>query len=207
VESFAARSDEELLAAHVAGDRYAFEELFHRHHRKLFRLAHVNSRTPEDAADAIQDAMLKVHRAAAGFRYDSAVSSWLHRIVVNACLDRLRRLQSLPTVALVDDTCRIGDPTPRVDTAIMVERALMRLPVDQRAAVVAVDMQGYSIAEAARLLGVAEGTIKSRCSRARTKLAETLRGFDRETAPAADPPALRCPAGLTPHAPRRRTRP
>ena len=50
----------------------------------------------------------------------------------------------------------------------------MRLPVEQRAAVVAVDMQGYSVAETARMLGVAEGTVKSRCSRARRKLAETL---------------------------------
>ena len=64
--------------------------------------------------------------------------------------------------------------TPRVDTAIVVERALMRLPVEQRAAVVAVDMQGYSVAETARMLGVAEGTVKSRCSRARAKLAEAL---------------------------------
>jgi RNA polymerase sigma-70 factor (ECF subfamily) len=66
------------------------------------------------------------------------------------------------------------DPTGRVDTAIVVQRALLRLPVEQRAAVVAVDMQGYSVAEAARMLGVAEGTVKSRCSRARTKLAESL---------------------------------
>ena len=54
----------------------------------------------------------------------------------------------------------------------------MRLPVEQRAAVVAVDMQGYSVAETARLLGVAEGTVKSRCSRARAKLAEALGYFD-----------------------------
>ena len=60
----------------------------------------------------------------------------------------------------------------------MVERALMRLPVEQRAAVVAVDMQGYSVAETARMLGVAEGTVKSRCSRARAKLAEALGYFD-----------------------------
>ncbi|PRC44977.1 hypothetical protein C6A85_97495, partial [Mycobacterium sp. ITM-2017-0098] len=69
------------------------------------------------------------------------------------------------------------DPTGRVDTSIVVQRALLRLPVEQRAAVVVVDMQGYSVAEAARLLGVAEGTVKSRCSRARTKLAESLTCF------------------------------
>ena len=66
------------------------------------------------------------------------------------------------------------DPTGELETTILIERALMRLPVEQRAAVVAVDMQGFSVAETARLLGVAEGTVKSRCSRARTKLAESL---------------------------------
>jgi RNA polymerase sigma-70 factor, ECF subfamily len=172
------RSDAELLAAHVAGDRYAFEELFYRHQRQLYRLARVTSRSPEDAADALQDAMLKAHRNAPAFRHDSAVSSWLYRIVLNACLDRLRRLMHNPTTALEDDACHVGDPMPSVDTAIVIERALMRLPVEQRAAVVAVDMQGYSVAETARMLGIAEGTVKSRCSRARAKLAGALEHFN-----------------------------
>ena len=174
------RTDAELLAAHVAGDRYAFEELFYRHHRQLYRLALLTSRDPEDAADALQDAMLAAHRPRPAFRHDSAVSSWLYRIVVNACLDRLRRNKTHPTTALLDDGhLAPGDrrPDPRVDTAIVVERALMRLPVEQRAAVVAVDMQGYSVAETARMLGVPEGTVKSRCSRARSKLAESLDYF------------------------------
>ncbi len=172
------RTDAELLAAHVDGDRYAFEELFYRHQRQLYRLAKITSHNPEDAADALQDAMLKAHRSAPAFRHDSAVSSWLYRIVVNACLDRLRRNKTRPTTALDDDCCQIGDPAPRIDTAIVVERALMRLPLEQRAAVVAVDMQGYSVAETARMLGIAEGTVKSRCSRARAKLAEALQHFD-----------------------------
>jgi RNA polymerase sigma-70 factor (ECF subfamily) len=170
------RSDAELLDAHIAGDRYAFEELFYRHQRQLYRLALITSRNRDDAADALQDAMLKAHRKAPAFRHNAAVSSWLYRIVVNACLDRLRRSKNHPTTELPDDV-GIGDPTTRVDTAIVVERALMRLPVEQRAAVVAIDMQGYSIAETARMLGVPEGTVKSRCSRARAKLAEVLGYF------------------------------
>jgi RNA polymerase sigma-70 factor, ECF subfamily len=172
------RSDAELLAAHAAGEKYAFEELFYRHHRQLYRLAVLTSRDPDDAADALQDALLSAHRSAGSFRRDAAVSSWLYRIVVNACLDRLRRNKSHPTTELTEDNAPIGDHTPRVDTAIMVERALMRLPVEQRAAVVAVDMQGYSVAEAARMLGIAQGTVKSRCSRARAKLADALGYFD-----------------------------
>jgi len=167
------RTDAELLAAHVAGDRRAFGELFLRHRRQLHRLARLTTRSPEDAEDALQDAMLSAHRGAAAFRHDAAVGSWLHRIVVNACLDRLRRAKARPTVPL-EDVYPVADRTAQVDTAIVVQRALMRLPVEQRAAVVAVDMQGYSIADTARLLGVAEGTVKSRCARARVRLAELL---------------------------------
>nr|WP_155915440.1 MULTISPECIES: RNA polymerase sigma factor SigM [unclassified Mycolicibacterium] len=183
-----------MLAAHVAGDRYAFEELVRRHHRQLRRLAFLTSRHHDDADDAVQDALLSAHRKAASFRYDSAVSSWLYRIVVNACLDRLRRSRNQPAPAPyeLDHLCHLrdpaGDPARRVDTAIVVERALMQLPVEQRAAVVAVDMQGYSVAETARLLGVAEGTVKSRCARARTKLARLLQYFEadeRQHAPSA----------------------
>lgn len=167
------RTDAELLAAHVAGDRRAFGELFLRHRRQLHRLARLTTHSPEDAEDALQDAMLSAHRGAAAFRHDAAVGSWLHRIVVNACLDRLRRAKARPTVPL-EDVYPVADRTAQVDTAIVVQRALMRLPVEQRAAVVAVDMQGYSIADTARLLGVAEGTVKSRCARARVRLAELL---------------------------------
>lgn len=174
------RTDAELLAAHVAGDRYAFEELFLRHQRQLYRLAVLSSRNAEDAADALQDAMLSAHRNAASFRYDAAVSSWLYRIVVNACLDRLRRNKTHPTVALEDDAIPVSDPASKTDTTIVVQRALMRLPVDQRAAVVAVDMQGYSVADTARMLGVPEGTVKSRCSRARARLAVMLDYFAQE---------------------------
>lgn len=167
------RSDAELLAAHVAGDRYAFTELFHRHRRQLHRLARLTTHSAEDAEDALQDAMLSAHRGAGAFRHDAAVGSWLHRIVVNACLDRLRRAKARPVVPL-EDVYPVADRTAQVETAIVVQRALMRLPVEQRAAVVAVDMQGYSVADAARLLGVAEGTVKSRCARGRVRLAELL---------------------------------
>jgi RNA polymerase sigma-70 factor (ECF subfamily) len=184
------RSDAELLAAHVAGDLYAFEELFLRHHRQLHRLARLSSRNTQDAEDALQDAMLSAHKGAGSFRHDAAVSSWLHRIVVNACLDRLRRNYSQRGTPL-EDVHAVDDRTGHVETAIMVHRALLRLPVEQRAAVVAVDMQGYSIAETARLLGVAEGTVKSRCARARARLATSL-GY---LATGVPPRALQHPNG------------
>ncbi|AQT82433.1 RNA polymerase sigma factor SigM [Mycolicibacterium litorale] len=167
------RSDAELLAAHVAGDPRAFAELFGRHQRRLQRLARQTSRNPEDAADALQDAMLAAHRGAPAFRHNAAVGSWLHRIVVNASLDRLRRAGAHATTVLIDEGA-VEDRTAEVETVLAVRRALMELPVEQRAAIVAVDMHGYSVADAAALLGIAEGTVKSRCSRGRARLTGLL---------------------------------
>ncbi|MFI2708652.1 RNA polymerase sigma factor SigM [Micromonospora sp. NPDC018662] len=181
-----AGSDLELLRAHVAGDRDAFTELFHRHRDRLWAVALRTIGDREDAADALQDAMLSAHRAAARFRGDSAVTTWLHRIVVNACLDRMRRRQTHATVPLPDGVHTDGEPgrhtggveptapAPDHDTALVVRQALAALPAEQRAALVLVDVQGYPVAEVARILGVAEGTVKSRCARGRARLAVLL---------------------------------
>ncbi|RQX00725.1 RNA polymerase sigma factor SigM [Micromonospora inaquosa] len=180
----AAATDLELLRAHVAGDGDAFAELFHRHRDRLWAVALRTLGDREEAADALQDALLSAHRAAARFRGDSAVTTWLHRIVVNACLDRIRRRQAHPTVPLPDGnraedgsgTGRLEPAAPATDhdTVLVVREALAALPVEQRAALVLVDVQGYSVAEVARILGVAEGTVKSRCARGRARLAVLL---------------------------------
>ncbi|MDQ2628668.1 MAG: RNA polymerase sigma factor SigM [Actinomycetota bacterium] len=167
------RSDAELLAAHVAGDRYAFQELYGRHQRRLRRLARLTTGCPEDAEDALQEAMLSAHRSAGSFRYNAAVGSWLHRIVVNACRDRMRRNRIHQQVPL-EEFPAVGDRTAEVETALEVRAALRRLSTEQRAAVLTVDMHGYSIADAARALGVAQGTVKSRCARGRARLAVLL---------------------------------
>ncbi len=90
-------SDLDLLRAHVSGDRDAFGELFRRHRDRLWAVALRTLGDREEAADALQDALLSAHRAAGRFRGDSAVTTWLHRIVVNACLDRIRRRRAHPT--------------------------------------------------------------------------------------------------------------
>ncbi|WP_189046640.1 RNA polymerase sigma factor SigM [Micromonospora sonchi] len=176
-------SDLDLLHAHVAGDRDAFAELFRRHRDRLWAVALRTLADREEAADALQDALLSAHRAAGRFRGDAAVTTWLHRIVVNACLDRIRRRQAHPTVPLPDGV-RDGDdgtggvepaaPVRDHDTAMVVRDALAALPVEQRAALVLVDVQGYPVAEVARILGVPEGTVKSRCARGRARLAVML---------------------------------
>lgn len=188
------RSDAELLAAHVAGDRYAFGELYGRHHRRLRRLARLTTGCPEDAEDALQDAMLSAHRGAGSFRHNAAVGSWLHRIVVNACLDRLRRNRIHRTEPLGDHAL-VGDRTAEVETALEVHAALRRLPAGQRAAVIAVDIEGYPVADAARMLGVAPGTVKSRCARGRARLAVLLGRCHTVAATAVRPTATRLTLG------------
>jgi RNA polymerase sigma-70 factor, ECF subfamily len=167
------RDDAALLRAHAAGDPDAFGEIVRRHRDRLWAVALRTVGDREEAADALQDALLSAYKAADRFRGDSAVTTWLHRIVVNACLDRLRRRQSRPTVPLPETDVTPAPASDR-DTALVVREALATLPAEQRAALVLVDIQGYAVAEAAEILGVAEGTIKSRCARGRARLAGLL---------------------------------
>jgi RNA polymerase sigma-70 factor, ECF subfamily len=167
--------DAALMRAHVAGDPAAFGEIVRRHRDRLWAVALRTLGDREEAADAVQDALVSAYRAADRFRGDSAVTTWLHRIVVNACLDRARRRQSRPTVALPEvETAAVAQAPPDSDTALTVRAALAQLPAEQRVPLILLDVQGYSVAEIATILGVAEGTVKSRCARGRARLAVLL---------------------------------
>ncbi|MFD9480642.1 RNA polymerase sigma factor SigM [Streptomyces nojiriensis] len=176
-------SDRDLLARHIAGDPDAFGEIVRRHRDRLWAVALRTLGDREEAADAVQDALVSAYRAAHTFRGESAVTTWLHRITVNACLDRARKAASRRTAPL-DDTDRLERllephesaeaPAERQDLHRQLLAALSTLPADQRAALVLVDMQGYPVAEAARILDVPTGTVKSRCARGRAKLVPLL---------------------------------
>lgn len=190
--------DAALLAAHVAGDPDAFNELVRRHRDRLWAVALRTTCDPEEAADALQDALISAFRRAETFRGDAQVTTWLHRIVVNACLDRLRRRGARPTEPLPEDEDRaavlaVTDASDSVaevgERRVDVMAALRQINGEQRAALVLVDMEGYSVDEAARILGCAPGTVKSRCSRGRRELAPLLTQYRPGSAPErADPP-------------------
>jgi RNA polymerase sigma-70 factor (ECF subfamily) len=183
----------------VAGDSEAFGALFLRHKDRLWAVALRTVCDPEDAADALQEAMISAFRRAADFRGESAVTTWLHRIVVNAAVDRLRRRQTraiswpgdedaLETLAAQGTRGSslagtssggaagpvAGAPTAEaaeaIETRLDIDAALRMLPMEQRAALVLVDMMGYPVAEVAEILAVSPGTVKSRCARGRARL-------------------------------------
>jgi RNA polymerase sigma-70 factor (ECF subfamily) len=196
-----AATDRDLLQAHVDGDAEAFGTLVARHRDRLWAVALRTTGDPDEAADALQDAMISAFRRAGQFRGDSAVTTWLHRIVVNASLDRLRRRNVRSSVPLPEDDAlgraaatatpvgRGGipqDPIAARETQLVIARALADLPESQREAIVLVDVEGYSVEEAAAMLECPPGTVKSRCSRGRARLAESL-GFLRNHHP---PPSV-----------------
>ncbi|MDO9494840.1 MAG: RNA polymerase sigma factor SigM [Nocardioides sp.] len=194
------QTDVELLQAHVDGDPDAFGVLFARHRDRLWAVALRTMGNPDDAADGLQDGLIAAYRRAGSFRGDAAVTTWLHRVVVNACLDRIRAARVRRADPLPDDLEEYGDRGSLAATgtrggtrggtggddgdpaqaAVRGERrqrvleALAGLPAEQRAALVLVDMEGYPVSEVALMLNCAEGTVKSRCSRGRARLAVTL---------------------------------
>jgi RNA polymerase sigma-70 factor, ECF subfamily len=170
------RTDRDLMAQHCAGDPDAFGEIFRRHRDRMWALALRTTGNRELASDCLQDAFISAFRRADSYRGEAAVTTWLHRIVVNACLDRLRRRR--PTAPLPEyESLELADQHDEhasTESALDVRAALAQLPEGQRLALVLVDMHGLGVAEAAEILGVAEGTVKSRCARGRAALAELL---------------------------------
>ena len=193
------QDDGALLAAHLEGDPLAFDQLVRRHRQRMWAVALRTLGDPEEASDAVQDACISAFRAAGSFRGDSQVTTWLHRIVVNACLDRMRRKAVRPTVALPDEPP--ADPRDLLserETGLDVHQALALLPAEQRLAIVLVDLEGLSVDEAADVLGVPSGTVKSRCFRGRARLAVSLGYLRNLESPPPVPPVTPQPEGGRP---------
>ena len=177
-------------AAHLrralAGDLDAFNRLVELHQRSVFNLCLRMVGTPASAEDACQDAFIAAFRNIASFRGGN-FRPWLMRIAANACTDELRRRARRPTLSLdapppgSDEPPDVADATPgpetqalRSEQAAAVQAALLRLPHDQRLAVVMCDMQGYAYEEIAEATRVSLGTVKSRIARGREKLRALL---------------------------------
>ena len=171
--------DPTVLARARQGDHRAFAQIVDRYDRQLRALAYRLLGDRDRMDDALQEAYVKAFRALPGFKGDSALGTWLHRIAYNACMDEIRRdRRVLPLVDDADDGRETASPLPG-PAELVAERqeladALAGLPVDQRAAVLLVDAYGFDYDEAAEILSVRRGTIASRLNRARTALRAAL---------------------------------
>ncbi|MDQ3951712.1 MAG: sigma-70 family RNA polymerase sigma factor [Actinomycetota bacterium] len=175
-ESVAGRSDEELLERAAAGDQRAFSALVRRHEDRVFGIAIRITGDRADALDATQDTFVAVFRQAGSFRAEAAFTTWLYRVAVNASRDLLRKRRRFPEPAEeLPERARPGIGTEEtVGLRIDLARALAQLPEEYREAVVMHDLGALPYDEIARLTGAALGTVKSRISRGRRRLAELL---------------------------------
>lgn len=173
------RADEmDLLARVVRGDHDAFTELMRAHEDRVFSLCLRIMGDRERARDATQETFMTVFRKATQFQGRSALGTWIYRIAVNRCYDDLRRAKRERSSPLPEHHDPV-DPgaSDAVEAAGMrpeLRQALLSLPPDFRAAVVLSDVEGFSVAEAAEILGIPSGTVKSRVFRGRRMLADRL---------------------------------
>ena len=173
----------EALARVAAGDADAFASIVESHQERLFRLCERLLGDTEEARDAAQDVFLKAYRKAADVRPQGQVYTWLYRIAVNHCLNKLRRRKLVrflrwdaPTEG---DSPAFDPPDTAADPAATLEArrrwqatraAIARLPENQRAVLVLVRFEGLSYKQVAEVLGITEGAVESRLVRAMRRL-------------------------------------
>jgi RNA polymerase sigma-70 factor, ECF subfamily len=173
-------ADLELLSWLRTGDTRAYEELYRQHGARLYALACRMLGDPAEAEDALQEIFLQVFRKLDGFKGESALGTWLYRLAMNLCVDRLRSRsfkdrrhtdsidgsdQAIPGGRALGD---LG--ASRLD----LERAIARLPDGCRSVFLLHDVEGFEHGEVARILGISEGTSKSQVHKARMKLRALL---------------------------------
>jgi len=181
--------DGELVSRWQSGDESAFETLVRRHEQRVFRLLYRMMGNREEAEDVAQEAFLSLHRHGHRFRREARFSTFVYRVAANAALNRRRalgrnrnRLNELKVSQQAGFDLPPGPRDPE-DAATgseaqqRVQSALLELPDDLRVAILLYDIEGQSYQEVARVLGIPEGTVKSRIHRARNALRDLLRSY------------------------------
>lgn len=173
-------SDDELMWAHLEGNQRAFSELVRRHEQRLWLSARARLKRHHDASDVVQDALVRAFRFAHTWRGDGSVAMWLHRIVTRVALERAvalgkRSMHETSLDADLDNELAVGDNAAEAVAEAVVQEVVSRLPADQADCFVRVHLLGFSYAEAAAELGLAEGTVKSRAARGKARLVAALR--------------------------------
>ena len=167
-------TDEELVARSIGGDSDSFNELVLRWERPIYALAYRTIGREEDARDVCQETFLRAFRALPGFRGQAKFSSWLYRIALNLCRDWVRRERRTPVVQAPEDIDlldlaaaaepaeSIEDLVARKDLSRLVERAMAKLPEEQRTAIILKEYHGLTFQEISELVGCPLSTVKTR---------------------------------------------
>ena len=185
------------MAALQAGDEAAFETLVREHGPRMLAVARRFMHNEADAHDALQDAFLSAHKAIGRFGGGARLATWLHRIVANACLMKLRTKRRKPEVSIedllpgyLDDGHPSERPQPwtltadamleHKETRELVRKSIDRLPDDFRNVLLLRDIEELDTAETARMLEISAGAVKTRLHRARMALKQFLDSHFRE---------------------------
>lgn len=180
--------DAQLIERFLAGEKRSFDELMEAHEDRIFAVCLRMLRDREAALDATQETFVTVFRKVGTFAGRSAFSTWLYRVAVNTCYDALRRQKRRAAGAMPEHhdppDITAGDELSAVELRPDIETALRKLPVEFRSVLVLVDLEGMGQHDAADVLGVATGTVKSRLFRGRRLLAAEL---GNQTAPPRPP--------------------
>jgi RNA polymerase sigma-70 factor, ECF subfamily len=180
-------ADSELISRAAGGDPTAFQELVERHRSMVYRVAYQFAGNHHDAEDIAQEVFIKVYRSLDRFRQDAQLSSWMYRIVMNACIDHRRR-QSPAGAApfgeeaeqrLLNAPEEAPGPEERAyagELGAVLETEIARLPHGQRIVFIMRHHQGLKLTEIADALGLAEGTVKRQLHAAVHRLRQALTG-------------------------------
>jgi RNA polymerase sigma-70 factor (ECF subfamily) len=187
------QEDEKLIRAFAAGDASAFDALVIKYKDMVYTMCYYLLGDVHEAADYSQETFLKVYRSLNTFRFESSFSTWLYRVTLNTCRNRLKSLfyrfrkktvslddtdeSGKAIVQIVDESCQPNGAFEKRELMMQVRRAINHLSVDHKTVIVLCDIKGLSYEEICRITGLDMGTVKSRISRARNELKGKLKGY------------------------------
>ena len=170
--------DLRLAGGCAAGDSDSFAEVYRRFGERMKSIAFNHLGNIADAEDAVQETFVKLHRAASGFTGEAAFSTWLYRILVNTCLDAIRRRRRRIQEAPIDDQISFGRAGASVDDAkrMTLRKMLAELPEQRRTVFMLFEVEGLSHAEIGEILDISEGNSKWILFATKKQLQEAWRG-------------------------------